>query len=417
MNKTARIASLAAVALVAWTGSGCGKSGGGGKSAGSELFAGGIAPPGDLLKVKAGMTVDDVKKVLPTATPCARHSGSPCLEIPSGYSNLRFKIGFYSDLQTVSQIRLDSTTKGELFKLATTAWGPSKKNDRASSIFDESWRDDNTGYIVSGTATERDLEFKMFVPLNAAYFGAKPGVVGPWKGITFGMTRDQVNAKVPDAAAPKGGGSYSPMSGGPEGVSLEPKFGDDDKVNQLTLRFPADVGAMIEKAWGPGIRGGKVTSRLLTYWYDQAAGLRFIVDDSELLIEPFLTYEALLGASKDEFGLLPVAVNGKSRAEVLAHYTLPASSEDRIVVKLAHSKLSGEYVPPQISCKFDSDKAKCAFELRYGEQTSERDAMVALLKAKWGEAKMVTGDMHFLAGKTEIVVDDSMETLTVTIAP
>ncbi len=416
MNTTSSFASLAAVVLVAVTGGGCGKSGGG-KSAGPELFAGGIAPPGDLIKVKAGMTVDDVKKVLPTATPCARQSGSPCLEIASGYSNLRFKIGFYSDLQTVARISVASTTKGELAALATKAWGPGSKDTKFGSD-SSTWRDANTGFIAS-TSFERDIEFKTFVPLNTAYFGAKPGIVGPWKGITFGMTRDQVNAKVPDAAAPKGGGSYSPMSGGPEGVSLEPKFGDDDKVNQLTLRFPADVGALIEKAWGPGVKVGTktATSEVLTYWFKPAAGMRFVVSEIELVIEPYLTYEALLGAGKDDFGLLPIAVMGKSRADVVAHYKLAVSTDAEIVVKLANSKFSVGYSPPQITCKFDGDKATCSLDLPYGEQTSERDAMVALVKAKWGEPKMVLGDMQFRTGKPKIVVRDWVQKLTFSIEP
>lgn len=423
MNTTHQWSSLAVVALALATTS-CGKSGGGGKSAGPELFAGGIAPPGDLIKVKAGMTIDDVKKVLPTAAPCARQSGSPCLEIASGYSSLRFKIGFYSDLQTVAGITVASSTKGELAALATKAWGPGVKTGEGS-FASETWRDDNTGFIAS-TSFERDIEFKTFVPLNAGYFGAKPGIVGPWKGITFGMTRDEVLAKVPRAVAPKGGGSFNPMSGGPEGVVLEPKFGDDDdKVNQLTLRFPADVGALLEKAWGPGVKvGTKIgvgsqteSTSISTYWFDAAAGLRFVSNESGLVIEPYLTYEALLGAGKDDFGMLPVAVIGKSKAEVAAHYKLAASTDAEITVRLANSELSSEYSPPQINCKFTDDKANCSLDLKYGEQTSERDAILALVKAKWGEPKMVFDDMQFRTSKPKIVVRDWVQMLTFTIEP
>lgn len=417
--------SLAAVALALATntGSGCGKSGGGGKTAGPELFAGGIAPPGDLIKVKAGMTIDDVKKVLPTAAPCARQSGSPCLEIASGYSNVRYKVGFYSDLQTVARISVASTTKGELAALAIKAWGPGTK-DTKGSIVDTSWRDDNTGFIAT-TSFERDIDFKHFVPLNAAYFGAKPGLVGPWQGITFGMTRDEVLAKVPGAVAPKGGGSYNPISGGPDGVSLEPKFAEDDKVNQLTLRFPADVSAMIEKAWGPGVKtsikfgvGSKTESTSVsTSWFDETAGLRFVANEYELVIEPYVTYEALLGASKDDFGLLPVAVNGKTRAEVVAHYKLAATTDGNITVHLAPTKLSNNFAAPEITCKFTNDLANCSLDVKYGEQTSERDAILALVKAKWGEPKMVFDDMHFRASKPKIVVRDWVQMLTFTIEP
>ena len=65
------------------------------------------------------------------------------------------------------------------------------------------------------------------------------------------------------------------------------------------------------------------------------------------MIEPYLTYEALLGAGKDDFGLLPVAVIGKSKAEVAAYYKLAVSTDAEINVKLANSKLSSEYSLPQ----------------------------------------------------------------------
>ncbi len=407
MNTTRGFSALAAVILVAL---GCGKSGGSGKSAGPELFAGGIAPPGDLIKVKAGMTIDDVKKVLPTAAPCARQSGSPCLEIASGYNNLRFKVGFYSDKQTVARITVSSAVKGELAALAAKAWGAGTKD--TEGMAETTWRDDKTGFIAS-TSFERDINFQTFIPLNAAYFGTKPGIVGPWQGIALGMTRDEVLAKVPDAAAPKGGGSYIPMSGGPEGVSLDPQFGEDDKVKQLHIRFPSSVAELVEKAWGPGIKtsiaygvGSKTESTSVSIsWFDELAGLRFVVTESTLDIEPYLSYEKLFGAGKDDFGMLPVAVTGKSKADVAAHYGIPVPSSDNITVRLAAGKFSAS-ATPSIDCRFNADKAICSMTVQYSEPAGERDAIIAFLKAKWGEPKMQSEDMKFRDSTPSIVVSD-----------
>src|SRR5436190_14511337 len=80
----------------------CGK--GSGKTASVDLFGKKPVPPGDLTKVKAGMTQDDVKKLFPGIKPTPNHSGSPSLTVESGYDNAAYRISFYSDLETVADV-------------------------------------------------------------------------------------------------------------------------------------------------------------------------------------------------------------------------------------------------------------------------------------------------------------------------
>ena len=99
---TARKSQTLLAALLAVA---CGK-GGSGKEAGAEVFGNKPVPPGELIKVKAGMTQAEVKNVFPSAKPTPNHSGSPSLSLDSGYSNLEYRIGFYSDKDAVADIEV-----------------------------------------------------------------------------------------------------------------------------------------------------------------------------------------------------------------------------------------------------------------------------------------------------------------------
>ena len=391
--------TVAAVVTVAALGlTNCSKE----KQPGDDLFGKAIAPPGELAKIKAGMTQDDVKKVLPSAKPCERHSGSPCLEISSGFGDVRYLIGFYSDLKTVADIRIASRG-GAPQRIAKKAWGPGV----ADKYFPDQlhWRDEATGF--DATIDDRDITFKPFTPLTAAFFGSKPGRVGDWQKVEFGMTQAEVTKLAPDL------GHTLPGATGADAVSVSPSFNSDDKVEKMQVRFPAANKDMVAKAWGPGLVIGAADDQA-TYWFDEAGGIRaslrsFFADQAELTMESYVPYSKLFGEGKDSYGLLPVDQLGKSKADVTAHFNITETS-NFVRLPLGLTRLAGigtGDVYNSYVCNFIfDDKAQCDVGVFYGDNTAERDTIIAALKAKWGEPTMKGSDMIFRVAAPNIVVRD-----------
>jgi len=232
----------------------CGK-GGNEKTATVDLFGKKPVPPGELVKLKPGMTQAEVKNLFPGAKPTPNHSGSPSLSIDSGYANVEYRIGFYSDKDAIASV--DVRVPPDLAKQLDTAWGPGKKN----VMGDRDWENIEDGYEVSTMEMKRHatIAFRPFTPLTQDFFGTAPGPVDALAKIKLGMSRDEVTKTVPGLEGPpKGGGSYIPYEAKPKGVRLDVTFDDADKVDRMNVDMPARGGELAIKAWGahPGkIRG------------------------------------------------------------------------------------------------------------------------------------------------------------------
>jgi hypothetical protein len=235
----ARVLFLA-IALAA-----CGKSE---KTATIDLFGKKPVPPGELAKIKPGMTQAEVKALLPSAKPTPRHSGSPSLSIDSGYDNVEYRIGFYGDKDAVANVRVEVPTA--LAKQLETAWGAGEKN----RMGDREWNNPDDGYEVSTMEMRRHttIRFDLYVPLTQHWFGTSPGPVDALAKIKFGMTREEVTKAVPGLEGPpKGGGSYIPYEAKPEGVRLSVGYDSEDKVDRFEVDMPQRGADLAVKAWGP----------------------------------------------------------------------------------------------------------------------------------------------------------------------
>jgi len=219
------------------------------KEAGVDVFGKRPVPPGELAKIKPDMTQAEVKKHLPTAKPTPNHSGSPSLTIESGYSNLGYHVRFYSDKDAVASVDVEAPKSLGLYAKLEQAWGPATTDHMGKT-----WVDDEAGYEVSALDLGRNtrVSYHPYVPLDAAFFGSQPGLVGDLKKIRFGMTRDQVKQAVPGLEGPpKGGGSYIPYAGGPRGVTLSVSYSyEDDKVERMEMALPLTAVPRLIKAWG-----------------------------------------------------------------------------------------------------------------------------------------------------------------------
>lgn len=242
--------SLVSAALLA---AACGKDGGGSsKTATIDLFGKKPVPPGELAKVKPGMTQAQVKALFPKAAPKKNHSGSPVLTLPSGYSNAEFEIGFYGDKDEVANVEVE-VAKDMAAKLESV-WGPPTEK-RMWPV----WNNEEDGYEVSLMEMGRktSVSYRPFVTLTPEFFGKQPGPVDALTKVKLGMTREEVAKAAPGLeGAPKGGGSYIPYKAGPKGVDLSVEYHyETDKVEGFRMRMPKRGVAAMEKAWGPGQKG------------------------------------------------------------------------------------------------------------------------------------------------------------------
>jgi hypothetical protein len=95
---------------------------------GKELFGNKPVPPGVLRKVKALMTQAEVKSLFPASIPTPNQSASPSLTIESGFSDARYDIGFYFDLDQVSAVSV-SVPRMKIEEHLKQAWGKPASDD------------------------------------------------------------------------------------------------------------------------------------------------------------------------------------------------------------------------------------------------------------------------------------------------
>lgn len=280
IRETLCIASL----LVACGKGGGGSGGGGSKTATIDLFGKKPVPPGDLAKVKAGMTQEDVKALFPGIQPTPNHSGSPSLRVPSGYSNVDYDIVFYDDLKTVADISIN--VPKDLGAQLEKAWGPGQKGPMGPE-----WVNEEDGYSVEAWEMGRktDVQFKPFIQVNADYVGTKPGPFDMLTKVKLGMTRDELGKAVPGmdkAGAPKGGGSFVPLTGkaGPniqDMTHISVDFDQDDKARSFVVELPRKGGEKLVKAWGAKPGKARGTGSPMNCW-DLGDGTMMQLQDDRL---------------------------------------------------------------------------------------------------------------------------------------
>jgi hypothetical protein len=255
----------------------CGK--GSDKTATVDLFGKKPVPPGELAKLKANMTQAEVKNLLPSAKPTPRHSGSPSLSIDSGYANVEYRIGFYSDKDAIASI--DVSVPTDLAAKLDTAWGPATK-DRMG---DRAWENTDDGYDVTTMEMRRKttIGFRPYTPLTQDYFGTQPGPVDALTKIKFGMTREEVTKAVPGLEGPpKGGGSYIPFEGKPKDVRLSVGYDGADTVDRFEVDMPKRGGELALKAWGPSPATTRGTGTPVHCWDTADKAMRIELSDAHL---------------------------------------------------------------------------------------------------------------------------------------
>lgn len=357
----------------------CGK---GGKDAGIEIFGKKPVPPGDLAKVKPGMTQAEFKAAFPSARPTPNHSGSPSLRIESGYSNVDYDVVFYSDKDAVAHV--DIGVPKDLAAKLPTVWGPPTKD-----VMGNTWTNNDNGYNVTAMEMGRktDVAFRPFVPLTAAYFGKAPALPGNWKDVKLGAKQADVKPTTNEE---------------PGDVSIEPRYSDGELAD-IRVRLPAHAPKIIEAAWGPGTKTDDSTS-----WFNDAAGIRATLAGEQLLFEPYITYAKLFGTGPADMGQVPVKLAGKSKADFIAALGPKAAVADNVMLSYGMTKHGGQYA--HVNCLHS-----CTLTIPYETNTAARDEMLAYLVSIWGTPKVDKDTRRFKVGGKTIVVDDWGGTLRIEV--
>ena len=93
-----------------------------GKTAGIELLGSRPMPPGDLAKLRTGVTPADVKAAFPTAREAEdKHAYDTTLALDSGYSNVRYEVSFDADKLALISVEVPNAFEAQLERI----WGPS----------------------------------------------------------------------------------------------------------------------------------------------------------------------------------------------------------------------------------------------------------------------------------------------------
>jgi hypothetical protein len=104
-------------------------------------------------------------------------------------------------------------------------------------------------------------------------------------------------------------------------------------------------------------------------------------------------------------GQVPVALEGKSRAEVEAALRQPSEGANNMMLQLDETKYGSR---PNIDCTFFSGpKASCDFTVPYDDRVKDRDEILAYLDATWGTPARSKPDerIYRVAGHTIRVSD------------
>lgn len=250
------------------------------KSASVDLFGKKPVPPGDLAKVKAGMTQEEVKKLLPAAKKTPNHSGSPSLTIPSGYANVDYRIGFYGDKDEVADVSVH--VPKDLGKQLEKAWGPPSE----SGPMGTRWVNEDDGYEVRANEMGRKtwVDFRPFTPLTPEFFGKEPAPIGILSKVKLGMTYEEIAAAAPGfekAGAPRGNGSFIPHDAGPKDVSIKINYNQENKAEEFTVELPEKRADMVVKAWGARPHTTRGTGSPMHCW-DTKDGVRIELSDNRL---------------------------------------------------------------------------------------------------------------------------------------
>lgn len=214
-------------------------------------------------------------------------------------------------------------------------------------------------------------------PLDESFFGktvAPPGALGPIKP---GSSKEEAQKAVPDL-------DKIPMAEtGYEGVSYA--YQDLTEGSIPGVHLPKGSDAVIEKAWGPGIKTDRGGTPVVV-WFNPEQGIRASYsaqgDRAYLRFEPYMPVAKLLGEGKG-LPLLDKPFEGKTEEELKTMYP-------SLVTKIGHLGFPAtewEFGGNINLSPYPMNKPIKSLAFSIPFKTPEQQAeIMKLIEAKWGKA-------------------------------
>ncbi len=406
----ARVSTASALIAVSFA-LGCG----GEKTADEKYFGKVIAPPGELAKIKKGMTIAEAQKLVPSIK-LDKERGD--YMVASGFDNLKIEVSLRKDV--VENVIYKFKGK-DAEKFIVGAWGPGKvgKYDKES----QQWQDDKTGFKARLSCSKNCyVYFENFTPLTQDFFGKEIASLSVLANVKVGMTEAQVLAAVPQFPAIVS----SLVDAGPADVMMSVYVPKSSGVVQSTrMTLPPAAMDMLVKAWGPPVEITSSIKEQLNVWFNPKTGSRAVAQTETILeqisvvFDSYLPYQQLLGEDKDLIAFLPKPLVGLTADEIKAAYAANLGKEDDVQLTFPPTEY-GKY-ETRVNFFMNEGKADNArFSIPYEGRVGAKDEILTFMKKKWGEPTVATDyekSLVFRAAAPVIKVKDNtiMQTWDVTL--
>ncbi len=371
----------ATVVIVSSLAFGCG----GEKTADGKYFGKVIAPPGNLAKLKKGMTIAEAQKLVPSIK-LDKARGDYMVD--SGYSNLKIEVSLNKDLVD----RIVYKFKGkDAEKFIIGAWGPGKGTKFNTGA--QLWQDAQTGFKAELSCTKNCyVYFENFTPLTQDFFGKEIAPLSALANVKVGMTEAQVLAAVPQFPTIVS----SLVKAGPDGVLMSVYIPKSSGVVQSTrMTLPPAATEMLIKAWGPPVAITNNIKQKRNVWFNPKTGIRAIAEADDILeqisivFDTYLPYAQMLGDDKDTLAFLPKPVLDLTAEEIKAAYAANLAKDDSLRLSFPPT----EYAMYETRVNFFINEGKARnvrFSIPYEGRDGAKAEILAFMKKKWGEPTVAT---------------------------
>ena len=456
MNQRIVLVTVLAVAAA------CGKKGDE-KSLEPAVFGKVVAPPGELGKLRLGMSVEEAKKAAPSLVPKDTYDS-----FKTGYKDVRFGVGLTEDKKAIDRLTVDLPKSAR--PMLDTAWGPGQAAKCASHDCTY-WFDAASGtraLLEDGYDDDLKLEFSDYTPMEKL-LGAKPGqlafetgpavlgaTVDDLRGAYKPFLKEQAEDKAKDKKKsewfelpPTAYESYTSFVH----LSFAGKPGAE-RVSSVRFDVPYDdylpakdsILAAFDKAWGKGFPVVDNINRPLTVWLDPETGRRATLDATyegriAVEVEPYLPLAKFLGdGGPEKLGFETQPLIGMTWPEIEKAY--PANVEtmtdeeakaqrEKIEAFMGDQKGSldalgeakggttfnlpgtewGDFTLVHLHYGDDGKVRQLAIDLPWGLYPESKDTILAALEKKYGPKKDITkygGTTYELRAKDpQVTVENS----------
>ncbi len=367
----------------------------------AALFDKAMSPPALLDGIRVGMARSQIARAMSAFQRDEQYRDAANRErYVATIDGAKVYVLFSSDV--VARIGIEAPSAGLVAKL-TSLWGTPLPRTNLANEDLVSWRSGGTRVDVSCRESLCRLAYHR--ELGAAFFGTAVGAPGSLASLPIGTPRGKVPAMYATGAE---------VPAGVEDVRVVVDL--DERVNGFRIvGLPPNAGDALAAAWG-----APVVIESQPTWFSPQRGLRARYNASlgVVQIAEYMPLAALLGQG-DRIAL---PVLGMTEKQLATTYPKFRATQGGGTITLPPTELAS--APTMIVTAFDPANgvvARAAFAVPF-VTAANKAAVVAVLEAKWGKARVVdrAGQkrLTFPSSKerVEVAVDDAGGVLVVELS-